>query len=260
MSQPTAAELGAKVPESSLAEGWEDKCAGGHSWAFDGEGEDATCTTGGSKKVECSQCGSEATVTYPALGHKEILKSNKLDPATCTTAGKATYTCANGCTYSREETIPALGHALVYVAAQPATCTEDGYTEGLQCQRCGNWYDGHDTIPAKGGTCSWKPNGGNMKCENCGDTKDCEDAAKHATMHIDNTCTKCGYAGKVDHDFEALPTPVFGSLKCECGVAGTCSGEEHNKATQETPCKTCGATAPAPAQPQEPAESTGSKG
>jgi hypothetical protein len=52
----------------------------------------------------------------------------------CTAAGHTTYTCHCGDTYTEE--IPALGHNVVLVESEPATCELNGY-EYYACDRCG---------------------------------------------------------------------------------------------------------------------------
>ena len=73
-------------------------------------------------------------------------KETILKAATCTSAGKKQVSCANpGCTIhaSRVETIPALGHNLVYVYTAPTT-SSTGW-EGHKCSRCS--YRNGTTLP-----------------------------------------------------------------------------------------------------------------
>ena len=44
----------------------------------------------------------------------------------------------------------ALGHKKEYMDEVEPTCTEEGYTEGVECSRCGKVFDGRDEIPALG--------------------------------------------------------------------------------------------------------------
>ena len=68
----------------------------------------AGCTTEGTEKATCPDCGMEVTREIPALGHKwnsgEVTKG-----ATCTEVGEKTYTCTV-CNATKKEPIPALNH------------------------------------------------------------------------------------------------------------------------------------------------------
>ena len=78
---------------------------------------------------------------------------------TCTEEGERTYTCTR-CGDSYTEAIPALNHALKYVAAVEATCEKAGSVEHWTCSRCHkNFADDKaaeelesSTIPATGHT------------------------------------------------------------------------------------------------------------
>lgn len=58
--------------------------------------------------------------------------------ASCTTEGKATYTCA--CGYSYEQAIPATGHTLSAVEEVPATETTEGVKAHWVCKDCGKLF------------------------------------------------------------------------------------------------------------------------
>ena len=61
----------------------------------------------------------------------------------------ATYSCA---TCGKEQTLDetAMGHSVVHLAPQDATCTESGLTAGSYCSVCGEVYAKQTAIPAKG--------------------------------------------------------------------------------------------------------------
>lgn len=101
---------------------------------------EATCVNSGKTAGEqCSFCGAVlvAPKTVIAEGHKWIA-------ASCTEA----KTCSV-CGISVGE---ALGHNYAVSAAKDATCTEDGYTAGQRCTRCGDIPAGSEVtvIPATG--------------------------------------------------------------------------------------------------------------
>ena len=56
------------------------------------------------------------------------------------------------------------------VAATEATCTEYGYTEGTQCQDCGEWVDGHERLPKA----EHQDENGDEKCDVCGRNPNCD--------------------------------------------------------------------------------------
>ena len=91
-----------------------------------------TCTDGGYTTYTCSVCGdSYIADETEALGHS--YETVTVEPS-CTAAGHTTYTCHCGDTYTEE--IPALGHNVVLVESEPATCELNGY-EYYACDRCG---------------------------------------------------------------------------------------------------------------------------
>ena len=107
----------------------------------------AGCTTKGTEKATCPDCGMEVTREIPALGHKwnsgEVTKG-----ATCTEVGEKTYTCTV-CNVTKKEPIPALNHNLVTDEAVAATCTKTGLTAGTHCDRDGcNYKTGREVISA----------------------------------------------------------------------------------------------------------------
>ena len=107
----------------------------------------AGCTTKGTEKATCPDCGMGVTREIPALGHKwnsgEVTKG-----ATCTEVGEKTYTCTV-CNATKKEPIPALNHNLVTDEAVAATCTETGLNAGTHCDRDGcDYKTGREVIPA----------------------------------------------------------------------------------------------------------------
>ena len=70
--------------------------------------------------------------------------------ATCGAAGEKTFTCTV-CGATKTEAIAATGvHTPVEVSAKAATCTEAGYTAGVQCSVCGTIISGMEEIHALG--------------------------------------------------------------------------------------------------------------
>ena len=98
----------------------------------------ATCTEPGKVTVNCTVCGKEVQVrTLESLGHDYTVKG-ETTPATCTANGSQTYSCShNGCTETRQETIPATGHKYKWVAVpgETATCKKAGKEQQV-CEIC----------------------------------------------------------------------------------------------------------------------------
>ena len=141
----------------------------------------AGCTTEGTEKAICPDCGMEVTRGIPALGHRYNENDKWIDSedgvthykncerdathtrktqnhnwntgkvtteATCTAPGEKTYICTD-CNATKTEPISALGHNLVDDAAVAATCTETGLTAGTHCDRDGcNYKTGRELISA----------------------------------------------------------------------------------------------------------------
>lgn len=94
-----------------------------------GESDPATCIS----RAYCGVCEKEYGET---LKHEIVWMPAK--PATCLEDGWDTY---KKCTYEEcgidaKVIIPALGHLSKVIEAIDPTCTEVGYTEGAQCERC----------------------------------------------------------------------------------------------------------------------------
>ena len=97
----------------------------------------------------CSIC-QETLVeqrSIPTVSHNYVVTATK-EP-TCTTEGYQTYTCQ--CGYSYQYCYAeALQHDSVLDDYVAPTCTEDGYTMGYHCSRCGVVTIKQDVIPAYG--------------------------------------------------------------------------------------------------------------
>ena len=72
---------------------------------------------------------------------------------TCTREGQRQRVCKSDSSHVETEAIAALGHDLVGVPEQPATCTEEGHTAYKQCSRC--WYtEGYNILRPAGHSAS----------------------------------------------------------------------------------------------------------
>lgn len=137
----------------------------GHTYQYF-SGQPATCTEIGWEDYSvCTTCNFSTYIEIPALGHNS--KKEVVAP-TCSENG---YTL-NVCTVCEKRyttnIVPALGHDLMSIPGQPATCTQGGWNDHVVCQRQGCKYTTYKEI---------QPLGHN-----------------YATSWVDPTCTQDGYS------------------------------------------------------------------
>lgn len=147
---------------------------------------------------KCTICGDECTHTY---GEKTIIT-----PATCTTYGSYTKTCAT-CGYVYKGQIPKTQHNYEWKVTTPATCNSTG-VETKTCTNCGK-TNGQRQIPATGehnwetvetipATCTSKEKQ-KQECTVCHTTRTTINENSHYADHTWTegdgtvTCTKCGW-------------------------------------------------------------------
>ena len=121
-----------------------------------------------SKDAEGTQLTTVEAETLPALGHS--MEKHEETAATCTTLGNHTYYFCTTCkkafldaagkreTTVKEQTVDALGHAMVLHDTQAAACGKPGNAKYYTCRICGNSYKDYqgtqattpeaETIPA----------------------------------------------------------------------------------------------------------------
>ena len=95
----------------------------------------------------------------------------------CEGAGVKTFTCTR-CGATRTESIPAAGHKPETIPGQPATCDVNGLTEGSRCTVCGAILRAQSSIPAYGH--NWGP-------WQEGKLPTCEEKGKNYSV-----CANCG--------------------------------------------------------------------
>ena len=221
--------------------------------SYDEEAHFDLCDCGEKKNIEAHQF------------EEEILYD-----ATCETDGKIKYTCK--CGYTKEETIPALGHNPVTINGTAASCDDSGLSDGIKCSRCEKILKEQTTLsklnhkftewevdtPA---TCISKGKE-KRECEHCHleEYRDIERIAHTSTPYTDleSDCTHEGHTGgsycsfcnqeltpyttvdKKDHDYTEweIDTPATciskGKERRECKV---CHHEEYRdvEKTDHTP-------------------------
>lgn len=100
--------------------------------------------------------------------HTLEIDAESSQAATCSTPGLQVMKCT-GCSYSKIEIVPTVGHDWeVKESAQAPTCEQPGFTELKQCKNC-QALDGHTYVNALGH--DWDENG-NCKHDGCTAKKD----------------------------------------------------------------------------------------
>ena len=97
------------------------------------------------------------TISYKGNDYNKEIKINghKWDEGTvskeptCTEEGEMTYTCTD-CGETKTEPIDTIDHTSEEIKAVPATCTEDGLTEGAKCSVCGEILQAQEIVKASG--------------------------------------------------------------------------------------------------------------
>ena len=97
---------------------------------------EATCTTDGEERHDCSRCEHYETRVVEKLGH-DLIHHDAVAP-TCTEIGWDAYDTCSRCDYTTYVEIPATGHTYESVVTAP-TYTEQGYTTHT-CTVCGDSY------------------------------------------------------------------------------------------------------------------------
>lgn len=144
---------------------------------------------------------------------------------TCTEPGTRVLYDISGTVVLKVETIEALGHTVVGDEGHPATCLEDGLTDGSHCSTCGLVFEAQEVIPATGHT-----------------------PASEWTTVLEPTCTEDGtqvkYCVTCGQVVETQPKSAVGhrpvideEVPATCTSSGTTSG---------THCEVCGLVLTAP--------------
>ena len=93
---------------------------------------EATCTTAGKTTYTCEKC--QYSYDDDIIEPIGHQYTEQITEPTCETGGFTTYTCACGYSYVSDHT-GALGHNFETNAVIPPTCTEQGYTYH-KCENC----------------------------------------------------------------------------------------------------------------------------
>lgn len=130
----------------------------GHDWGEWVETKAATTEAAGEEERNCNRAGCEGKETreIPKLSANEPNghvwdEGTVIKEATCTEDGSKIFKCTNeGCSATKDETMNVLGHDKVTDEAVAPTCTSDGKTEGVHCERCKVVLQAQETVQALG--------------------------------------------------------------------------------------------------------------
>lgn len=207
------------------ANGCEVDPKGKHSWVLDIK-QDPTCTEDGGTAWHCKYCGNTHVEERKALGH-DMHEEGKA--ATCTEAGYSVKKCSRCGKEKDRKDLPAIGHKPETLPARPATCEENGLTEGSRCSVCGVTLKEQSVIAATGH--SWGP-------WQEGKLPTCEEKGKNYSV-----CANCGqtrYRDDIEplgHDWdEGVVTKEAGYLE-EGEITYTCKRDLSHTKTEALPVR-----------------------
>lgn len=231
----------------------------------------ATCTTDGREAgTYCNDCGKWVTggATIEKTGHDyQVTATEVITKATCKTPAtiKYTYTCANGCGDTYDETKTDVTGALdsenhediVTDAAIAATCTTPGKTKGSHCEACDTvivaqqettalGHDWSDYVQTTDPTCT-EAGEKTATCqrEGCGATKT---EPVPATGHSygewyiakESTCTEYGYEQRDCANCDAYERRDLTELAEHDYQWVTTGGSCTEGVTKQLKCTVCG--------------------
>lgn len=198
----------------------------------------ANCTEDGYVYFQCDVCKGYFVEEPKATGHS--FENVTLDPMdgvitkapTCEEDGVRTYECTNpGCDATFEEAIPALGHTVIIVKHEDATCTKDG-THIEKCNTCDvvlvdettpahHFYTlGSDLVFGYTAPTCTTDGAVSYFCEKCHEEQRLEKIAK-----LGHTYERPGYDGE-DHVYTEPTCTEAGYYTYECPDCEACTFTE----------------------------------
>jgi len=151
-----------------------------------------------SKDAEGTQLTTVEAETLPALGHS--MEKHEETAATCTTLGNHTYYFCTTCkkafldaagkreTTVKEQTVDALGHAMVLHDTQAAACGKPGNARYYTCRICGNSYKDYQGTQATTPEAETIPALAHLMVK----TEAVDPTHTHGGNRAYYTCTRCG--------------------------------------------------------------------
>ena len=233
------------------------------SWTWNNaDGKNMASVTGTAK---CIDCGKTIEKTRYSIAYKITTKP------TCQLNQEVTYAPQDGVTLGGRRYSPSFtveipntktDHFPIRDKGKPATCTEDGLTEGSHCYYCNKVLEAQEAVPASGhldvyaskleqaATCTQDGWTKETKCKNCGQTvqereripapghKEVTDAAVAATCTQDGKKEgkHCSVCKEVLVEQEVIPATGHKEVT-DAAVAPTCT---KNGLTEGSHCSKCG--------------------
>ena len=212
--------------------------------------KEATCEDDGEKIMYCTTCDEVIrSEEIKAIGHNY---SEKIVKPTCTEKGYTEHTCKNcGDTY-RDSYVKETGHNPITDYGKPATCKENGLTEGSHCNVCGTVLVPQQIIPKLNhsytaqvtAVVSCTTRGSvTYTCQSCGDRYVVYEAALghdfKLTKELPATCITAGYkeytCSRCNENYNEI-IPKLGHKYTEKIIPPTCTDKGYTLHT----CDVCG--------------------
>ena len=214
--------------------------------------KEATCTSTGEKVMHCTTCSEIVKrEEIKALNHN--YSENVVKP-TCTERGYIEHTCKNcGDTY-RDSYVKETGHNPITDYGKPATCKENGLTEGSHCNVCDTILVPQKVIPKLNHSytaqvtavpsCTTRGSV-TYTCQSCGDRYVVYEAALghdfKLTKELPATCITAGYkqytCTKCNENYSELISMTDHTVVIDKAVSATYTA---NGKTKGSHCSVCG--------------------
>lgn len=214
--------------------------------------KEATCENAGEKVMHCTTCSEIVKKEeIKALNHN--YSENVVKP-TCTERGYIEHTCKNcGDTY-RDSYVKETGHNPITDYGKPATCKENGLTEGSHCNVCGTVLVPQKVIPKLNHSytaqvtavpsCTTRGSV-TYTCQSCGDSYvEYQNALNHnfeLTKELPATCITAGYkeytCSRCNENYSELISMTKHKIVIDKAVSATYTA---NGKTKGSHCSVCG--------------------
>ena len=214
--------------------------------------KEATCTTTGEREMYCTTC--DKVVKKEKVEKLNHNYSEKVVKPTCTERGYIEHTCKNcGDTY-RDSYVKETGHNPITDYGKPATCKENGLTEGSHCNVCDTILVPQKVIPKLNHSytaqvtavpsCTTRGSV-TYTCQSCGDRYVVYEAALghdfELTKELPATCITAGYkeytCTKCNENYSELISMTKHKIVIDKAVSATYTA---NGKTKGSHCSVCG--------------------
>ena len=214
--------------------------------------KEATCTSTGEREMYCTTC--DKVVKKEKVEKLNHNYSEKVVKPTCTERGYTEYTCKDcGDTY-RDSYVKETGHNPITDYGKPATCKENGLTEGSHCNVCDTILVPQKVIPKLNHSytaqvtavpsCTTRGSV-TYTCQSCGDSYvEYQNALNHnfeLTKELPATCITAGYkeytCSRCNENYSELISMTKHKIVIDKAVSATYTA---NGKTKGSHCSVCG--------------------